>query len=161
MRVRVPACSWQDMLREVDTNADGKLDFSEFVAMMKRKLEQDMKRAFKLVDEDGDGFISKRELHAVMSSLRGAGGTNPQLVDDMFEQMDTDKDGRISYTEFVAHANMTCFDVCDADVIAALRLRTVRPCDEHSCVFRPVRSRTILNVCLRYSTTSVCTLGPC
>lgn len=63
-----------DMINEVDANGDGTIDFDEFLAMMARKMkdidvEAEIKEAFKVFDEDGNGFISANELGHIMVSL--------------------------------------------------------------------------------------------
>ena len=62
------------------------------------KKQQEIKKAFAIFDKDGDGSISYRELGIVMRSL-GMNVSGPEL-DAIIEQVDTDKDGRISFDEF-------------------------------------------------------------
>ncbi|CAD8052575.1 unnamed protein product [Paramecium primaurelia] len=87
------------ILQIIDINQSGQIDFSEFcmAAMNQEKLlsVQRVEQAFKIFDQNGDGFISKKELEAVMGDLG----------DDVWNQILTDcdnnGDGQISYEEFV------------------------------------------------------------
>lgn len=54
-----------------------------------------MKEAFSALDRNGDGFIDKEEL----AELEGLSRAE---VDQIFEEADTNKDGLISYEEFLA-----------------------------------------------------------
>ena len=50
------------MLNEVDTDGNGSIDFSEFLALMARKMrdtdsDEEMVEAFKVFDRDGNGLI--------------------------------------------------------------------------------------------------------
>ena len=77
------------------------IEFSEFVAMMAKKLkdggdpDEDLKEAFKVFDKDNNGFISQSELRLVMSNL------GEKLTDDELEEMileaDIDGDGQVNY----------------------------------------------------------------
>ncbi|CAD8049153.1 unnamed protein product [Paramecium primaurelia] len=87
------------ILQMIDINRSGQIDFSEFcmAAMNQEKLlsVQRVEQAFKIFDQNGDGFISKQELEAIMGDLG----------DDVWNQILTDcdnnGDGQISYEEFV------------------------------------------------------------
>jgi calmodulin len=62
----------QDMINEVDTDGDGTIDFTEFIIMMTRMRSdtvEEIREAFKVFDEDGNGYISAIELKHVMASL--------------------------------------------------------------------------------------------
>merc|ERR1711936_563857 len=65
----------QDLINDVDSDQDGSIDFNEFLAMMSKKLketdfDEEIKEAFKLLDKNGDGYISATELKTVMSDLQ-------------------------------------------------------------------------------------------
>ena len=93
----------RDMVKEVDADGNGTIDFSEFLTMMARKLkdvdtEDELKEAFKVFDKDGNGFISAAELRHVMTNL-GEKLTDEE-VDEMIKEADIDSDGQVNYEEF-------------------------------------------------------------
>ena len=65
----------EDMVREVDEDGNGEVDFEEFLLLMwKKKMEEDdgdldILEAFKVFDKDGNGSISAAELRHVMHNL--------------------------------------------------------------------------------------------
>merc|ERR1719474_2401798 len=90
-----------------DVNNDGEIDVSEFVAVMCPsastvvariskgfKTLEDVKQAFKKIDKDGDGNISKKELASC--------GLNDQQVEAIFALGDTNGDGQIDLQEFIS-----------------------------------------------------------
>ncbi|XP_040570186.1 neo-calmodulin [Lepeophtheirus salmonis] len=91
----------KDMIRNVDKNSNGAIDFNEFIEMMLRrdsKIEEDVVHAFRVFDRDGDGLISKEELKLTMNNL-GEPLTDAE-VKAMIEEADMDGDGRINFQEF-------------------------------------------------------------
>merc|ERR1712020_300490 len=80
----------RDMIRNVDKNSNGAIDFNEFIEMMLRrdsKIEEDVLHAFRVFDRDGDGLISAEELKLTMNNL-GEPLTEAEL------------DGKINFEEF-------------------------------------------------------------
>ena len=57
--------------------------------------EEEIKEAFKLVDMDGDGFISASEFKQVMDILGKR--FSEEEVDEFLRELEIDGDGRISY----------------------------------------------------------------
>lgn len=77
-----------------------KIDFEEFLIMMGRRTvaddsEEEMRQAFRVLDADGNGYITPRELHRVMRNL-GENLTDEEIT-EMVKQADLDGDGRINY----------------------------------------------------------------
>ncbi|KAE9600908.1 putative non-specific serine/threonine protein kinase [Lupinus albus] len=94
----------QMLIEAVGTNGKSTLDYGEFIAVslhLKRLAnDEHLRKAFSYFDKDGDGYIEPHELrNALMED-----GTDDctDVVNDIFQEVDTDKDGRISYDEFVA-----------------------------------------------------------
>lgn len=81
-------------------SGDGSIDFMEFLEVMASKMgensfEDDLREAFQLFDRDSNGYISKRELTFVMTSL-GEQITDT-TVENMIKEVDLDGDGRVNY----------------------------------------------------------------
>ena len=91
----------KDMIRNVDTNANGAIDFNEFIDMMVKRganVEEDAAHAFAVFDRDGDGLITAEELRLTMNNL-GEPITEEE-VEAMIAEADLDGDGKINFTEF-------------------------------------------------------------
>jgi len=91
----------KDMIRNVDKNSNGAIDFNEFIEMMVKKssqVDEDVMHAFRVFDRDGDGYISVEELRLTMNNL-GEPLTDHE-VRSMIEEADLDGDGRINFQEF-------------------------------------------------------------
>ncbi|KAF2306244.1 hypothetical protein GH714_015942 [Hevea brasiliensis] len=92
-----------EILQAIDSNTDGLVDFSEFVAAAlhvhqleehnSEKWHQRSQTAFEKFDLDKDGYITPEELRMVTHGLRGS-------IDPLLEEADIDKDGKISLSEF-------------------------------------------------------------
>ncbi|XP_035820975.1 calcium-dependent protein kinase 3-like [Zea mays] len=63
--------------------------------------DEHLQRAFLFFDKDGNGFIEPEELREALVD-DGATDSMEKVVDDILQEVDTDKDGKISYEEFVA-----------------------------------------------------------
>ncbi|KAF2312394.1 hypothetical protein GH714_034517 [Hevea brasiliensis] len=91
-----------EILQAIDSNTDGLVDFSEFVAaaLHVHQLEEHnsekwhlrSQAAFEKFDLDKDGYITPEELR-MHTGLKGS-------IDPLLEEADIDKDGKISLSEF-------------------------------------------------------------
>lgn len=97
----------EEILKTVDTNGTGVIDYSEFLAatidrqvLMQRDVCWE---AFRVFDLDGDGKLSREELGKL---LRGHAGLQTQVDDSkiqkMIDEVDASGDGSIDFDEFCA-----------------------------------------------------------
>ncbi len=93
----------KDMIKEVDTNKDGKVQFHEFLELMSHKMkdhdsEEEMLEAFKIFDIDNTGYVTKDDFKVVMNHLGEA--MTPDELDEMIKDNDDDGDGQLNFEEF-------------------------------------------------------------
>ncbi|KAJ4795954.1 Calcium-dependent protein kinase 13 [Rhynchospora pubera] len=95
----------QMLIEAVDTNGKGTLDYGEFLAvslhLQRMANDEHLRRAFAYFDKDGNGFIEPEELKVALAE-DGTAVDTMDVVNDILQEVDTDKDGKISYDEFVA-----------------------------------------------------------
>lgn len=89
----------RQMIKEVDADDSGTIDFAEFLTLMARKMktqdsEAEIQQAFKVFDTDNSGKISATELRQVMEKLGEK--LSDQEVEDMIREADINGDG-VSY----------------------------------------------------------------
>lgn len=80
-----------------DENEDEKRETS--MSSMSQE-ESDLSEAFRVFDEDGDGYISATELQVVLRKLRLAEGNEIDRVQKMILSVDRNQDGRVDFFEF-------------------------------------------------------------
>ncbi|XP_043724682.1 calcium-dependent protein kinase 13 [Telopea speciosissima] len=94
----------QMLIEAVDTNGKGKLNFGEFVAvslhLQRMANDEHLRKAFSYFDKDGNGYIDPEELQGAL--MEDGTITSADVANDIFQEVDTDKDGKISYEEFAA-----------------------------------------------------------
>ena len=92
------------MMKEVDKDGSGTVEYDEFRDLMKEKIktrnaEEELRRAFRIYDEDDTGMIEFADLRRVANEL------NEKLTDDeikgMIYEADRDRDGEVSIDEFL------------------------------------------------------------
>lgn len=92
------------MIKSVDDNGDGEIDFEEFLILMSSKKpssddpDKELRDAFAVFDSDGSGSISRSELKKLMKNL-GQTLSDAEL-DAMMDEVDTDGNGEIDFEEF-------------------------------------------------------------
>lgn len=92
------------MIADIDLDGSGNIDFEEFVEMMTGKMgdrdsPEEIRRVFKLFDDDETGRISFRNLKRVAREL-GENMTDEELQ-EMINKADLDGDGEVNEEEFM------------------------------------------------------------
>ncbi|XP_019237573.1 PREDICTED: calcium-dependent protein kinase 8-like [Nicotiana attenuata] len=92
------------LLLQADVDRDGCLNYAEFVAVSVhlRKMANDehLHKAFSFFDRNQSGYIEIEELRSALSDEDD--GNSEEVINAIMHDVDTDKDGRISYEEFAA-----------------------------------------------------------
>lgn len=90
----------RDMIKEVDVDLSGSVDFEEFKTLILSQQgdrKSRLKLAFSVFDEDGSGRITANEMHSVMSQF----GVTDQELKEMIDEVDSDGGGSIDFEEFI------------------------------------------------------------
>ncbi|GLU04623.1 hypothetical protein SLE2022_217610 [Rubroshorea leprosula] len=93
----------KQLMDAADVDKNGTIDYIEFITatMHRHRLEKEenLYAAFQYFDTDGSGFISREELRQALNQY---GMGDDATIDEILDDVDTNKDGRINYDEFVA-----------------------------------------------------------
>lgn len=91
------------LMDAADVDQNGSIDYIEFITatMHRHRLdkEENLYKAFQYFDRDGSGYITREELRHAMSEY---GMGDEATIDEVINDIDTDRDGTINYEEFVA-----------------------------------------------------------
>ena len=104
----------EHMFRRYDSNRDGSIDFREFLCAMSitshGTTENKLKSAFNLYDIDGDGYITRLEMVAMITSImdmtrpnitEGTLRTPVERTNRIFSILDKNKQGKLTLEEFI------------------------------------------------------------
>lgn len=101
---QIPESDVQILMDAADTDGNGVLDYGEFVALSihLRRIGNDdyLQRAFSFFDQNKSGYIEIDELRTSLADE--AGPNHDEVINAIIHDVDTDKDGKISYEEFAA-----------------------------------------------------------
>ncbi|KAL9230922.1 hypothetical protein vseg_006213 [Gypsophila vaccaria] len=90
------------LMKSADVDNSGTIDYGEFIAAMMHlhrvDKEDHLCAAFSYFDKDGSGYITRDELQQACQEF----GVAEIHLEDIINEVDQDKDGRIDYNEFVA-----------------------------------------------------------
>ncbi|GFY81393.1 ARF-GAP domain 11 [Actinidia rufa] len=106
MGIFIPNSELTQMIEKIDVNEDGCVDIDEFgglyqTIMFEKDEEEDMREAFNVFDQNGDGFIAVEELMSVLASLGlKQGRASVEDCGRMIMKVDVDGDGRVNFDEF-------------------------------------------------------------
>ena len=94
----------KEIIEELELEGNNEVNFENFVSIVNRREkdvdnEEEVLKAFKLFDKEGNGLININELKNIMLSV----GKNikEEEINDMLKEADTDMDGYINYEEFI------------------------------------------------------------
>ena len=96
----------------VDSDESGYIDLNEFLTFIKTIKHRDIKKrlnfVFRTYDLDGDGFFGRQEIRQIIETsldeqgLTIADGDMKNLVASFSQQLDIDKDRKVSADDFIA-----------------------------------------------------------
>jgi len=94
----------KELVEEVDTDRNGTIEFQELLDLMEQNTTRnsfmdEMRRAFQHFDRDGNGLISPDELRKALSRMKIKLNKIEFVL--MLKRVDSDKDGQVSFKEFV------------------------------------------------------------
>jgi calcium-dependent protein kinase len=91
------------IMKAVDNNGSGALDYTEFVmaTINRQKLlsKERLEAVFKLFDKDGNGYLTADELREIFNP-GNAKEIDERVWSDLIKEVDQNGDGKISYKEF-------------------------------------------------------------
>ncbi len=82
---------------------DTKIDFKEFLDLMTANMnendsKEDIRKIFRLFDEEGNGYISVSDLRRVAKDL--SENMEDLEIQEMIERADSDGDGKVTFEDF-------------------------------------------------------------
>ena len=92
-----------------------------------REQKQDIKDAFDSIDSDGSGYLEVEELKLAMKALGIDNGKDD--INRILEDMDRNKDGQISYDEFL---NLLTLEITDKDHAEEIKRLHFNMADENT-----------------------------
>ncbi|KAK7404494.1 hypothetical protein VNO78_05427 [Psophocarpus tetragonolobus] len=101
----IPDPDVQMLMEAADIDGNGSLNYDEFITMSVhlRKIESDehLTEAFRYFDKNQSGYVEFEELKDALSDDESE-ASDDQVIKDILNDVDLDKDGRISFEEFKA-----------------------------------------------------------
>ena len=100
----------KQMIREVDLDGNGRIDFKEFLYLMRKndsedelKNQEELKKiyisAFNFLNENNDEYISIQELRNMM--IQFDENLNAEEIEELIQLADSDRDGKLYINDFI------------------------------------------------------------
>ncbi len=101
MKGRIDEEHLQSILRAVDTDKNGAINYTEFIAATLKsdvfENNKNIQNAFEMLDKDGNGFIEEKELAEIIGLQTGQ---NEETVKKLIQEVDNNGDNKIDLNEF-------------------------------------------------------------
>ena len=101
MKGKVSEEQLQSILRAVDTDKNGAINYTEFIAAtLKSDVFENYKNvqnAFEMLDKDGNGFIEEKELAEIIGLQIGQ---DQETIKKLISEIDSNGDNKIDFNEF-------------------------------------------------------------
>lgn len=89
------------MVSYADLNGDGQICYGEFIDIMKQKIRREnYLKEFHLMDTNGDGKISAKEIKSVIKKVGKVEKTDAE-IQKIIKDVDDNGDGYLDYNEFL------------------------------------------------------------
>lgn len=93
----------EEMVKEIDKDGSGKIDFPEFLSLMARKMksydtQEELFDAFRTFDPEKTGFIATIDLKNALLSLDDR--PSDEELNDLLKDADPNETGQIKYKDF-------------------------------------------------------------
>ena len=94
----------KEIIKQLDLEEKKEINYDEFLSIINQREkdvdeQEEVLKAFKVFDKDGNGLININELKDIMLSIGNNWDENE--INEMFADADYDNDGYINYEEFV------------------------------------------------------------
>ena len=94
----------KEIIMELKLEGNDEINFENFVSIVNRRdkdvdNEEEVIKAFKFFDKEGNGLININELKNIMLSV--GKNISEEELNDMLKEADIDMDGYINYEEFI------------------------------------------------------------
>ena len=104
LNMQVTESQLKQLVGEMDSDGSGQIEFDEFCRVMaatffKKYSQDELRTAFSQFDQDGSGYIQASELERIMQKM--GRHYNRVEIEAMVNSLDTSRDGKIGFDEFV------------------------------------------------------------
>ncbi|CAL9187735.1 unnamed protein product [Musa hybrid cultivar] len=100
--IKISESEVRQLMEAADVDGNGSIDYIEFITatmhMNRVEREDHLYKAFEYFDEDKSGYITVEELEQALKKYNMG---DEKTIKEIIAEVDTDKDGRINYDEFV------------------------------------------------------------